>query len=363
MFIERQDMDDRIGLGDVIAATFATWEHPLRDGGLDRERSIYGTVDPEEIARVVDDFCVAALGARIDTYLFYAVSQGSVSGVRLTDGRRVVVKARTSTWTLPFLDAVYRVQSYLVAHGFPCPRPLLQPAPLGQGYATVEELVDEGEYADAHIPAIRRAMASTLARLVAATHALRDTPELRAGLQSRMPFRRPTDSIWPVPHNPMFDFEATTSGAEWIDHLAATAREALARGAGGLVIGHTDWSAQNCRFVDETIHVVYDWDSLMLDKEPIIVAEAAMTFAFNWLLPGPQIAPSPDEARAFVREYEEARGAPFTAAEWESITAAATYALAYGARLEHSLSPAQTDYPSDGARARLAQYGDAFLVP
>ncbi len=228
MFIERQDMDDRIGLGDVIAATFATWEHPLRDGGLDRERSIYGTVDPEEIARVVDDFCVAALGARIDTYLFYAVSQGSVSGVRLTDGRRVVVKARTSTWTLPFLDAVYRVQSYLVAHGFPCPRPLLQPAPLGQG---------------------------------------------------------------------------------------------------------------------------------------IIVAEAAMTFAFNWLLPGPQIAPSPDEARAFVREYEEARGAPFTAAEWESITAAATYALAYGARLEHSLSPAQTDYPSDGARARLAQYGDAFLVP
>jgi len=173
MFIERQDMDDRIGLGDVIAATFATREHPLRDGGLDRERSIYGTVDPEEIARVVDDFCVAALGARIDTYLFYAVSQGSVSGVRLTDGRRVVVKARTSTWTLPFLDAVYRVQDYLVASGFPCPRPLLQPAPLGQGYTTVEGLVDEGEYADAHIPAIRRAMAATLARLGAATHVLR----------------------------------------------------------------------------------------------------------------------------------------------------------------------------------------------
>ncbi len=356
-------MDDRIKLGGVIATTFATWEQPLRDRGLDRERSIYGTADPEEIARVVDDFCMAALGARVDEYLFYAVSQGSVSGVRLTNGRRVAVKAHTSTWTLPFLDAVYRVQDYLVAGGFPCPRPLLQPAPLGQGYATVEELVDEGEYADAHIPATRRAMAATLARLVTATHVLGGMPELCAGLQSRMPFRRPTDSIWPVPHNPMFDFEATTTGAEWIDHIAAKAREALSRGAGELVIGHTDWSAQNCRSVDDTIHVVYDWDSLMLDKEPVIVAEAAMTFAFNWLLPGPQIAPSPDEARAFVREYEEARGAPFTAAEWAGITAAATYSLAYGARLEHSLSPTQTDYSPGGARARLAQYGDAFLVP
>ncbi len=218
-------MDDRIGLGDVIAATFATWEHPLRDGGLDRERSIYGTADPEGITHAVDDFCMTALGARVDTYLFYAVSQGSVSGMR------------------------------------------------------------------------------------------------------------------------------------------SEAKEVLSHGAGELVIGHTDWSAQNCRFVDNAIHVVYNWDSLMLDKEPIIVAEAAMTFAFNWLLPGPQIAPSPDEARAFVREYEEARGAPFTAAEWESITAAATYSLAYGARLEHSLNPAQSDYPRGGARARLAQYGDAFLVP
>ena len=152
-------------------------------------------------------------------------------------------------------------------------------------------------------------------------------------------------------------------GAERIDCIASEAKGVLSHGAGELVIGHTDWSAQNCRFVDDMIHVVYDWDSLMLDKEPTIVAGAAMTFAFNWLLSGPQIAPSPDEARAFVGEYEEARGAPFTVAEWESITAAATYSLAYGARLEHSLDPARTDYPSGGARARLALYGDAFLVP
>lgn len=335
----------------------------MRDRGIDRERLIYGASDPEEIAHAVDSFCAAALGARIDAYLFFAVSQGDVSGLELADGRRVVVKAHTPAWTPVFLDAAHRVQRRLADGGFPCPRPILGPTRLGHGYATVEELVDDGDDADAHAPAVRHAMATTLARLVAATRDLTDAPGLGAALRSRMPFRRPDDGVWPEPHSPIFDFAATTAGAEWIDRIAARAKAALADGAGEEVIGHTDWSAQNCRFMGHALRVVYDWDSLMLDKEPIIVAGAAMTFPFNWRLPGPRVAPSPDEARAFIAEYEEARGAPFTAAERETLAAAATYSLAYGARIEHSLRPDQTDVPAGGARARLALYGDAFLQP
>ena len=346
-------MNHWAALGDVIAAEFTEWD--LRPAALlDRERAIYGSADPQEIARRVDAFCAAHLGSHIDAYVFYASSQAGVSGVQLADGRRIVVKAHTPTWSPAFLHAVHRVQGYLASHDFPCPRPLFAPARLGHGYATVEEFVDEGDYADAHQPAIRRAMAATLAQLVLATRSLRNMADLH-------PAPLPPGSLWPVPHSPIFDFAATTAGAEWIDRLAAEARETITRGTGEIVIGHADWSTQNCRFVGDTLRVVYDWNSLTRNKETTIVAHAAMTFPMNWLLPEPPVAPSPDEARAFIAAYEAARGARFTDTEWESMAAAATYSLAYGARLEHSLHPDATDFPVGGGRARLADYGNGFL--
>ncbi|HEY8287188.1 MAG TPA: hypothetical protein VIJ28_22595, partial [Chloroflexota bacterium] len=256
-----------------------------------------------------------------------------------------------------FLHAVHRVQHFLAAHDFPCPRPLLAPARLGHGYATVEEFVDEGEYADAHQPAIRHAMAAGLAQLVLSTRSLRNMAGLRPGTLTPLP----PGSLWPVPHSPIFDFEATAAGAEWIDRIAAEARETVTRCPGEIVIGHADWSTQNCRFVGDTLSVVYDWDSLTRDKETTIVARAATTFPMDWLLSEPPVAPSPAEARAFIAEYEAARGVPFTDAEWAGMAASATYALAYGARLEHSLHPDVTDFPAGGGRARLAEYGNAFL--
>ncbi len=244
-------MNDGATLGNAIAATFATWERwpATRDLLIERERAMYGSVEPYAIAQLVDRFCAANLGEPIAAYLFYASSQGGVSGIELTDGQRVVVKAHMPTWTYAVLDTVHRVQRHLADRGFPCPRPILGPTGLGYGYATVEELVDEGEYADAHRPAIRRAMAETLARQISSTRDLLDTPELCAALRSRMPSRRPEDTLWPEPHSPIFDLPATAKGAEWIDRIAAGAREMLARGAGEEIIGHTDWSAQNCRFI------------------------------------------------------------------------------------------------------------------
>jgi hypothetical protein len=47
--------------------------------------------------------------------------------------------------------------------------------------------------------------------------------------------------------------------------------------------------------------------------------------------------PSVHAVAAFVREYEEARGAPFTRSKLAEVAAAATYARAYKARCEHAI--------------------------
>jgi hypothetical protein len=226
------------------------------------------------------------------------------------------------------------------------------------GYATVEDLIDEGVYADAHNPPIRCSLAEALAWLVKLTH----NPETIPNLQmSALDLRLPHNQLWLIPHSNIFDFEATTAGAEWIDDLAREARAVLNDGAGNLVIGHTDWSVKHFRYVDGRVRVIYDWDSLALDKEPAIVGGAARYFTYTEAF-NVQPLPIREEAHAFVREYEAARGKPFSTDELKTLVASATYGLAYGARCEHSLHPHETTYPTDSCRALLTQYGDSFLA-
>src|ERR1700761_4355868 len=97
------------------------------------ERQIFGTADPGEITALVDDFCRARLGAGVAEVEFFASSAGSVHGVRLDDGRRVVVKAHRAGADVERLEAAQRVQAWLAERGFPAPRPLLGPSPLGRG--------------------------------------------------------------------------------------------------------------------------------------------------------------------------------------------------------------------------------------
>jgi Phosphotransferase enzyme family len=345
-------MHDKLEPNNVIAA------HLVESNSVFVEHAIFGTVDSTEIARNVDAFCSTELGSPIAEYLFYESSQGSVIGLRLADNWRVVVKAHPPSQSIEFLAAVYRVQSHLASHGFPCPKPIIGPTPLARGYAIVEELVDDGIYMDAHNPAIRRTMAETLFWLVDLTRNLTSLPALRPGMLSRfLPGR-----LWPTPHSQVFDFEATAQGSEWIDCIASKARQSLLSSSPGeVVIGHTDWSVKHFRFVDGVVRVIYDWDSLALEKEPVIVGDAARGFPMTWHLDVP-VAPTLDELWAFVEEYEAARGAAFTTAERATIAAAALYALAYSARCENCLNPAATDYPIGRFREALSRYGEALLA-
>ncbi|TMF52461.1 MAG: hypothetical protein E6I32_00610 [Chloroflexi bacterium] len=343
-------MQDKAEMNNVIANFLAQWDAAFV------ELAIFGTSKPDRIAELANDFCQKNLGSAVKEFLFYESSQGAVFGLCLSDDRRVVVKAHQPTRSLDFLHAVYNVQHHLATHGFPCPTPILGPTPLGRGYTIVEELVDTGVYADAHQPSIRRVMAEKLYQLVDLTRGLASIP----GLQSGMLNIFATGSLWPTPHSRIFDFEATAAGSEWIDDYARRAKQALSNSVGETVIGHTDWSVKHFRFVDGKASVIYDWDSLALEKEPVIVGDAARGFTMTWHLDVP-LAPTPDEARAFIAEYEAVRGSAFTKAEWATIAAAATFAIAYSARCENCLDAEATTFPEGSYREALSRYGEVFL--
>jgi hypothetical protein len=157
---------------------------------------------------------------------FFATNAGSVHGVRLHDQRHVVAKGYRREVDLAHLAAVQRVQAHLADGGFPAPRPVLAPAPLAGGVAVVETLLDRGTWADAHDPAVRRAVAAGLVQLVEHARPL-------VGLPGLVSWRERYERLWRQPHDRRFDFPATARGAEWIDpeSLAFLTDYEAARGA------------------------------------------------------------------------------------------------------------------------------------
>jgi hypothetical protein len=335
-------------IAEAIAEHLAGWPGPWV------EDEIFGTHEPEAVAGAFVAFCRAELGAEPVAACFYEASVGCVAGLELDDARRVVVKAHGVASSPQFLAAATRVQRHLADAGFPAPAPLLDPRPLGRSVATAEELVDDGDRRDAHEAAIRAVLARALARLVTLA------AELPQDGLEREQQEVPRDRIWPRPHHRMFDFDATRRGTEWIDELAERARARLLPRPAELVVGHTDWKVKHCRFAGDELRVVYDWDSLGLMGEADLVGHAAAHFTTTWYLDVPLI-PSPDEARAFVAEYEEARGRSFDGEERRRLGAQATYSLAYGARCEACGDPTATSFPPGSQREGLARWGEEYL--
>lgn len=237
------------------------------------------------------------------------------------------------------------------------------PTAVEAGIAVVEELVDRGGRACAHEAAIRAALARGLARMVELCRGFRALPGLGPSLLTAPA----GGQLWPEPHDRRFDFAGTAAGAEWIDELAAQARLRLAASAGEMVVAHSDWRAEHVRFEGEEIVAAYDWQSLAMGREPALVGAAAHAFTADWAIPQARRLPNLDEFRAFVGEYEAARGARFSPAERESIDAAWVYATAYGARCEHSdaqcgLPWAKAQISDDTFRALLAHHGHELLA-
>ena len=86
-------------------------------------------------------WCARWLGATPTHRLFEAAHLSIVAGLRLTDGREVVVKVRPPAGRI---QGCVSVQRHLWAAGFPCPEPLAGPTPLGARTATAEAFVPGG---------------------------------------------------------------------------------------------------------------------------------------------------------------------------------------------------------------------------
>src|SRR3954447_24668536 len=175
----------------------------------------------DRIVEVVGSACTRTCGSELADGFFYTVSVGCVFGCVLGDGRRVVLKAYQPRWTIPFLDAVRRVQRHLHAGGFPCPEPLGDVVTVqGAVFVAERELPDPGVSSLASDSLA--VSAAGLAEVVDRCQLL-DEPAL-----ARHPLRDPSEGVFPEPHSPIFDFVATAAGAEWIDDLARRAAAVMA---------------------------------------------------------------------------------------------------------------------------------------
>ncbi|HEV7689429.1 MAG TPA: hypothetical protein VGO52_01330 [Hyphomonadaceae bacterium] len=319
-------------------------------------RSVFGTDDDDAVEEMVLRWVREAAGpvdggaaARI---VSWEVSVGAVIGLEFGDARKAALKV----WPGDGGQGLYgstgkqraaqvHIQSALAEAGYPAPKVLAGLSALGAGMAMLMAFDRSGEASDVRKPGVRDAMARGLAEFIgaAAGYHSEDLPDWRV---------RPDEPLWPKPHNVLFDFEKTTAGAEWIDAIAAPARERMKSAASPLVVGHGDWSAKNMRMemtrTGETkIAVVYDWDSVMLAPETFVVGSAAAHFPVTWELPVPE-TPEPGEMAAFVSVYEDARGRKFSQSDLEEIAAYATFSRAYKARCEHC-----GDGPWGGSRVAL----------
>ena len=317
-------------LARAIEEHLSEWDEPAV------ERAIFGSDDPDEIAQRIDRATTDTLGSPVRDCVFYRTSVGCVAGLTLDDDRRVVMKAHRSRVRRERLEAVQRVLRELNAVSFPCPEALGGPTLLEGGHATFESLVDAGVQRDGHDPAVRRELAARLAELARVVPV---TPALDA--LGRSWFTGvPRDRLWPTPHSPIFDFEATSEGAEPIDALAAEARRVPL--AGERVVGHFDWRAEHARFEGDRMVVAYDWDSLHVELEPAVVGAASHAHCADWEDDTLPAAPTLDELRAFVADYEAARGRPFEGDERRTLAGSAVYSLAYTARCAHALGARAT---------------------
>jgi hypothetical protein len=342
-------MDEGLAqLAEVVAAHLREWG----DAPAHVELAVFGSDEPRAIAETIDDFCRRELGGGVRRALFHQSSIGAVCGVELGDGRRVVIKGHQPERAVEWLREVVRVQMHLASRGLYATTVVAGPVPLGRGHAIVEAFADGGAPCDAHQPAIRRALARAQHDIVAACRPLAAGSTLLSVLQS--------ENLWPTPHSKLFDFAATAAGAEWIDDVARAARAAMTA-AGEIVIGHGDWRAEHVRFDGERPVVAFDWDSLCKEREPALVGFNAHAFCADWTR-AETIAPAPtlDEARAFVADYEAARGRAFSVDERRLCGAAFAYSCAYTARCSWALGSDERAKPGT-FHALVARHGARLL--
>lgn len=299
-----------------------------------------------DLARLAP-WCAEHLGSPSTAELFRSGHLSAVIGLRLADDRKVVVKVRPDS---PRIAACVEVQRRLFASGYPCPEPLISPAPFGEGMATAEAYVPGG----AMLPSADHAawaFAAAFARLIrlapqpAEVSTLDPAPSWAAWKHSEA-------GLWPRPEDSDIDLNEV-AGPDWIDRAGHRARDRLRADASRAVIGHCDWLAGNLRWNGDELLVVHDWDSAAADSEAALVGFAAALYSTV----SPDDLATIGDTERFLEAYCDARGRAFSADEVQRSWAAGVWTRAYDAKLQHAAGKPIVSLSENEARERLRRAG------
>ena len=293
-------------------------------------------------------WCTRWLGAPPAAELFGSGYLSAVMGLRLADGREVVVKVRPGVPRLAGCAVVHRA---LWAAGFPCPEPLAGPQPL-DGYAATAEVlvVDAGQPPPAS--ELARLSAARLARLVELAPDPGSVPGL-APSPSWAGWDHTGPGLWPAPEDRDVDLNACP-GPRWLDRVAAAVRGQLRGHRGDPVIGHGDWHPENLVWDGPQLIAVHDWDSVICQPEPAIAGLAAASFAG---IDGPAALADVQDSTAFLDAYQDARGLRWTSGQYAACWAAGLWQRAFDAKTRSLDGDPGQILTRHQARARLRLAG------
>ena len=268
-------------------------------------------------------WCREHLGAAPEAEIFRGGYLSTVVGVRLVDGREVVVKVRPREERL---NGCFEVQRRLSQAGFPCPEPLVAPTPFAQWSASVEGHRPGGTV----LPSSGRqpgCFAAALAWLTASA----PSPNGSEPLDPPPPWtawNHGGSGLWPRPDDRDIDLNAV-DGPPWLDEVGAAVQRRLSEANGVTVVGHGDFYAGNIRWNGDRLHVVHDWDSVITAPETVIAGLAAAVFPAT----GRQGEEATvDETASFLEAYQHSRGRAFSAREVQEAWAAGLWVRAFDAK-------------------------------
>jgi hypothetical protein len=289
-------------------------------------------------------WCLAQLGAEPADVLFRAEQVSLVFGLRLADGRNVVVKARADDGRAVSCVAA---QAWLAGRGFPCPRPLTAVAAAGSLAVHAEEFRPGGEVLHGNSPDVAVRCAEVFARLMTELTGVSVTPPVPNPPWVRWDHTDP--GLWPA-DDYLDNHDQSVVPGYVVEVAERTRKRILAAGLPG-VLGHADFEAQNLRWRGREMWAVHDWDSLAWQPEAALAGAASGAFASS----GPPVLAPIDSSEAFLAAYQDITGRAFTAVEQEVAWAASLWMAAYNDRekILLSRSPAAIDALPAQAAERL----------
>jgi hypothetical protein len=304
--------------------------------------------------QVIADWCARHLGSPAVAQFFGVERLSAVHGVRLADGREVVLKIRGAQ---PRQRATQLVHEANRAAGIPCPRPLAGPEPLleqaagapgsagtGADAPEARALVVSAETWEgegvAAVGAIGAAgYATLLARMVAAGPRVAGLPTLEPPTPWLHWRHGAPGRVWPPPASARWDPHRIDAQIEPLVHeVARRAQARLLRpdvATLELVAAHGDFEAQNCRWVPDAGPggrlVVHDWDSVVAMPEAVLAGNSA----FTYVSVDDCDLSSQEQNDEFLASYAAERGRPWSRLEWEVAHAAGAWVGAYNAAFEY----------------------------